>query len=654
MRIFFLGGLLVTACCSAPSTSAEGLFDANRLHLPAKGLTVDLESGDVTLKGVSGQCLETIASAGPNKLIVSKAPGDDVPSISINGRVRSWLDQASGRARLGGIRLGRDGSLVYLRTWKTGGKHTELLQDGTVVRSWPRGISIKLLRLTGRDVFLLENAPKSSARLVKIGRDTDGRILAEGETVVDFGNCRPDRVRIDKTDVWADMDCSDGRGKGIYKISLKTGEISSPILANPSAEFLSLPKGAVNGDGKTFAVVSGTPAAMHFYHAATGLLLSQTGEVRACSSDAEGLQSWNQSYRVRALATLFAKTGVPAFAKLAQKSMRLTLAAQDAAHGREGPENPSCGWSSLIYGGNDGERLSLMINQAMIANSLRAACRDLGPNCPSNLRNRTETGAMCLVQEFENQFDSQLGLYRIRKDVGFRFAGAVAPWNWQMSFAALLNSMPDERYRQRGEDIAKRFLMEWQSNDGGALWRYWPHAYYAEKALTGDEILRQRYEDTGHAGIGLLSLAEIPIGHSNALVRSVQTRLDHLLSFGFDTPRDLDGKGPKMPRWLPSGGWANFSSPQYREILSEPVPGRFSAGTIYAFSQLFETAEAFELSLDIFLCAEDCVLAEQHAFGSWQAFLKGNPLFELQEENRSPPQAGNIGNSYNKLKIHFP
>ena len=106
------------------------------------------------------------------------------------------------------------------------------------------------------------------------------------------------------------------------------------------------------------------------------------------SSDAEGLQSWNQSYRLRALTSLFEKTGEDVFARLALKSMRLTLAANDALQRRTGPDRPQCGWSSTIYGTNPGERLSLMINQAMIAGDWSTALITplMGNEAPDSVR----------------------------------------------------------------------------------------------------------------------------------------------------------------------------------------------------------------------------------------------------------------------------
>lgn len=659
MRLLLLMSFPLVACLTGWTAAARDVHAPGRLVLPAKGLSVALESGDITSKGISGQCLEIVSKAGSSTLVVRKSPGDDTPTVLVNGKKRPWTDSSAGRARLGSIRLARDGALVYLRTWKTGDKQIELLQDGRVVRSWPRSVSVKLLRLTGREAFLLEGDPKSGTRLMRYQRDDDGKIDPDAETVVEFGSCRPERLRMGATHAWAEMDCGEGRGKGIYRVSLETGEIGEPVLAAPAAEFLTLPKGflpriSLHAKGDTFAVVSGTPSAMYFYQAVAGLLLSQTGEARACSSDAEGLQSWNQSYRVRALATLFAKTGDPVFAELARKSIRLTLAARDGERGRESPTNPGCGWSSLIYGGKDGERLSLMINQAMIANALRAACRDLGVDCPEASRDRIETGAMCLAKAFDDQFDPELNLYRIRKGIGFRFSGVVAPWNWQMSFAALLNDLPEQSYRQRAKDLADNFLSEWQSAEDGSLWRYWPRAYYAEKGLTDDELIGQRYEDTGHAGISLLSLREFARGRAAETVKPVQARLNHLVSFGPETPRDLDGRGPKATRWFPTGGWADYGSEEFREILSRPIPNRKSAGGVYAFSRLFEPDEAFRLTFEIFACTDDCTLAGKRSYGSWKSFLEDNPLFDLPDDGPASMRPGDLGNSDNQLNIHTP
>lgn len=594
------------------------------LELPAQDITVDLQTGILLNKGVAGQCLETVSKAGKHWLVVSKSPGDDHPVITVNGaESRLWKEETT-KARLGSVRLLRNGSLISLRTWKTGKKQTELVKDGEVISSWKRGTAVKLIRATRNQITLLLDDATDGARLVTHQIDETGKLDDHESTLIEFGSCQPERLRLSGSSVWAQMSCPN-LGTGIYKISLETGKIGKPVLADPTAEFASLPK-RKGQKGLTVATLSGSQPAMQFYYAVSGLLLGQTGEVRACSSDAEGLQSWNQSYRTRALANLYRKTKRPVFSALARKSIRLTLAAQNGAAKRAGP---ACAWSSTIYSKGDGDRLNLMINQAMIANGLSEGCNDLGRACPSAFRTQIAETQSCLAETFEPDFDNELGLYRIAADAEFRFAGAAAPWNWQTSFAGLLSDLDEPRYRTRAKTIIEKFLGSWSDNQDGSLWRYWPDAYHLERGLTPNQIAGQRYEDTGHAGISLLSLAGLAGTGSALPAGGIQSRLDMLLETGVRTPRDLDSAGPKSPKWFPAGGWADFASDAFRARYSRPVPNRSAADSIYAYAQVFDPSDDFSLNIEIHRCTDICRIEDRFTYSSWMMFLDRNPFFKL-------------------------
>lgn len=644
MKISNLSSVLLTASLSISPQAIAGQLQPNQLTLPAQGIIVDLDTGIVSKKDVTGRCLETVSQAGKNKLVVFKKPGDGRPTVTVNGVAKDLDNGGKANARLGAIRISRDGSLVHLRTWKTGEKQTELLQDGDVKLTWKRGTSVRLQKLTNNKVLLLVNQASQGPRLQSYPRATDGTIQTPPQTLIDFGTCNPGRLRFDRKAVWAQMSC-DATGKGIYKIPLMTGAIGEPDLREPDAEFVSLP-GRKNISA---AVASGNQAGLHFYYAVTGLLASQSGEVRACSSDAEGLQSWNQSYRLRALATMYKKTGHQVFAHLAVKSMMLTLAAQDGANGRNGPAR---GWSSKVYSNRTDSRLSLMINQAVIANSLIDACNQLGSACPSNIRNEIYITRLALSETFEADFDHEADLYRISKDIDFRFAGSIAPWNWQVSFAALLKDHPDANIKSRAVRIVQHFLSEWTSDEGGALWRYWSEQYYRDKGLSDQEIASERYEDTGHAGISLMALSEFASEANSEVIKSVQERLDTLLMFASQTPRDLDGEGPKTARWFPSGGWADYATDRIREAYTAPVSNRSSAVSVYAYATLFNPVEDFQLTQDFFECAETCDLQSDQSYSSWRDFMANNPFFVLAAPARRTKHSRSTDVSTSKLKIH--
>lgn len=634
MRFLFhilgLSAVLCATCIQAAEAGSPG----GTLILPVQKMSVDLETGIVSRKGERGQCLEAVSQAGPHKLVVQRNPGDDVAVVTVNGIHQAWVAAASGRARMGALRLARDGSLAALRTWKTGEKQTELLQDGQIVLSWRRDTSVKLLRYTADAVLLLERKATGPWHLNTYRRKEDGGILPEARTLVDFGSCTPGRFRIAGDTLWAQLDCGTVRGNGIYKIDLKTGAIGAPMLSSGTADFTRFPKSVGLSGDQTVMDVSGTPAAVRFFYAASGLLLSQTGEVRACSSDAEGLQSWNQSYRLRALTALYEKTGADVFARMALKSMRLTLAASDALTSRPSLKGPQCGWSSTIYGTKPGERLSLMINQAMIANALTQSCKALGSICPQDLANEISHKNACLVRAFEPDFDEDHGLYRINGAIDFRFASKLAPWNWQIAFAGVLDTMPEPGLRRRADNIVRTFLSEWEEDENGGLWRYWPQGYYQEKGLTPGELTDQRYEDTGHAGITLLTLSDFASEPANGIAGAVQERLDFLLAFGTETPRDLDGEGPRGDRWFPASGWSHYATDTFLDAYAAPVPGQASADTLYAYSRLFDASDAFQLTIGVYSCEDACTRERELSYTSVQAFMNDNPFFRISAELR--------------------
>ncbi|CTQ54295.1 hypothetical protein LP7551_02828 [Roseibium album] len=615
-------------CLACDAIAAETKAVPGQLNLPAHGLSVSLDTGNVSRHGISGQCVETVSRSSGNSLVVTRTPGDDQPTITVNGVTRELNTDRIGRARIGGLRLSPDASLVHLRTWKTGQKQIELLLDGQVQLSWKRGTSVKLLRANEKDLYLLVAASGAPAQLQKFQRISDGSVVQTPEPFLDFEGCQIDRLRLISNVAWSKMACDAGRGSGIFKTPLKQGEIGRSLFSDDRAEFIALPRPDSNKRAVPVAVVTGSPAALQFFYAVTGLLLSQTGEVRACSSDAEGLQSWNQSYRLRALSLLFRKTQAPIFAALARKSLKLTLASRDKGTNQS---TKSCGWSSKIYSRGDGSGLKLMINQAVIANALTAGCEDLADNCPTAIQSEIQKSNRCLAQLFEENFDEANNLYRISKDIDFRFSGKIAPWNWQISFAALLNNLPDPHLKSRAKEMVQNFQNEWSQNDKGSLWRYWPEAYYLDKGFSEEQIGEERFEDTGHAGISLLSLIQFEDAFSPKLIRSVQDRVTHLLSFGELPPRDLDGQGPRDARWYVSGGWADFASQALRKAYAAPVPSRNSADTIYAYARLFDPAAAFDLKMDVYLCVEECRFDREFSFDNWQSFMTSNPLFLVHD-----------------------
>lgn len=612
----------------APGQSQE------TLTLAKSKLRVDLDTGDIVSKGETGQCLEKVARAGTNRLLVFKDPGDDHSRVQLNGNPLTLRAPGEGTSRTSGLQLARDGSLFHVRTWKSGRKTTELLENGKVVLSWPRGTTVRILRIQAEDLLLLVTKPGERSRVLEHQRDTIGNIESQAAEIAEFESCSPGATRIRGDQMLLQMLCRPDRGSSLRSLDLSTGRYRQLMVSN-DGDILFAPVDRTGMARSTIPVmeVSGTSSALHFFHAISGLLLSQTGEARACSSDAAGAQSWNQSYRLRALAELYEKVKHPALAALARKSMNLTLQAQNGPRARTDSSNPACGWGSTIYSRDTDSRLSLMINQAVIANALTKGCASLKEECTTLLSKKIAATNACLAETFEPQFDKNQGLYRIRSDINFRHEGAIAPWNWQVSFAALLRNAADPKFKARAELIASRFTSEWEFTGGKALWHYWPDAYYREQGPAGLKLKAKRYEDTGHAGISLMALGASPWTISPMEREAVRATLADLLTSGFETPRDIDGGGKTGTRWLPAAGWADFSNDKMSEVYSGAVPRAQTPDAVLAYASLFDPNGVFHLSIALSNCAETCQPTEIFEYSDPQAFMAKNPFFEISSSS---------------------
>ncbi|MEM9632471.1 MAG: hypothetical protein AAGA50_14160 [Pseudomonadota bacterium] len=629
MMRFFLATLVMLSATTAQDPAVAA--DAGLLTLPSSGLAIDLETGTISKEGKSGLCLERVSKLAGNTLVVARKPGDGKPNISVNGKTQSLSADGAGNTRLGTLRLSPEGQLYYLRYWKTGDKRSELLADGKVYLTWPNSARVRLLKVGVRELVVLVKDADGAVKLQKHVRSANGDVSISPETLLSFEGCRVQRVRLSTKVVWAQMHCKSDAGLFSFEKSIE--EEGALKLASHNIDFVPL-RGNKRTPGNIFVgVVSGSPAGLHFYYAVTGLLLNQSGEPRACASDAEGLQSWNQSYRLQALSEMFEKTDASVFADLARKSMELTLASQDPS---PADISKSCGWSSTIYSKTANTPLKLLINQAVIANALLDGCRKLADRCPVSLRDKIRETRLCLVKRFEPDFDKNSGLYRISKDIDFRYEGRIAPWNWQISTAKLLE---ESSFQDRGRSIVRRFLKEWTIDENGALWRYWPKAYYQELSEDGTPVKPRRFEDTGHAGISLMSLKNFLKDLTLEKTEAINRRAEFLLSLQAKPPRDIDGQGLEGDRWFLKGGWADFGAIALHRAYARSVPARHSADAICAYAKLFDPSAPFNLTLDVLSCGDTCKLEQSYSYADWQAFLTDNPLFLLSGTKPYPSSA---------------
>jgi len=636
MRVSIWAFIALTAsfACSFSVAISAGETAAYMIDIPARNVRVSLPDGMITTKGIADPCLETVTWAGNHELIVTRKVGDDQARVFLDGQRLDFSVNDTGMARIGSIRLARDGSTVHVRTWKSGTRNIELLQNNAVRMAWPAGTAVRPIRYDRRSLTLLVRKQHANAELLRFYRDDDGAINTVGKNLFTFEKCAPGTIRPIRGGFLVHLPCRNGEA-ALHFLDPKTG-ILSPVLKSGTA--VSFPPIRKTGSlKKRIAVVSveGSSSAINFYHAVTGLLLGQTGEPKSCASDAEGLQSWNQSYRLLALSELYRKTGEPVFAGLAAKSMENTLGAVNSAIGRTKGPNPECAWSSLIYSAKPNRPLSLLVNQAVIGNALSQGCSILGSQCGQARKQKIAALKQCLTESYEPDFDPGSGLYRIQKDAAFRFAGELAPWNWQISFAALIagTESPNVDYSSRAKRITEQFLSEFEGTDDGALWRYWPHAYYTESGLSAEAISKKRYEDTSHAGISLMSLVHFEAGRSSLVHTTVARRLDTIINAGPEPARDLDGRGPRSPRWFPAIGWAEFAGTSYAARFAQGAAGSRSAKALYTHARLFEPDAEFKLKIRIFACDNACVEWKREDYSSPSSFLFDNPMFQITSLN---------------------
>ena len=450
--------------------------------------------------------------------------------------------------------------------------------------------------------------------------------------------------------------CQMTRGSDVKFLEFATGNISD-ILATENDEFLGFglmkvrKKTGMSFDKVAIPVfsVSGNNAGRQFYHGVSGSLLKLLGEPMSYASDESGKQSWSQSYRTLTLATLYQKTTHNAFATLARQAMVNTLDQQNKIRKINGKLNPPCAWASRIYSEDGISPVSFMVNQAMISASLIKSCDRLKDACGTSLRRRIKKNAFCLTRSYEKWFDQESGLYRIPYRAPFRYDGIWAPWNWHMMWSVVLQYVAEESgkdfLKERAQNIVTRFLDSWEIKTPSrpqALWRYWTAPYYAgwqkvdhisvsRPVQKPRNMARERYEDLNHAGISLLGLSTSWVPLSAERRQAGANTLEHILQTNGLLARDMDGRGPVSPRWLPGAGWHMFATARMRDLYAHKLPGSASSDQHLAYALLFPADGPFDLKLALSHCVKNiCTPSVSWSYQTAAAFLAHNPVFQLK------------------------
>ncbi|WP_422369088.1 hypothetical protein [Pelagibius sp.] len=622
----------------SPVLAADGW----EISQSGRDFSFNTASGLSTSKGVSRAGLVSVMRRGGKEMLRFWPAGGYRETVILDGEVLVDGSDLEDVSRVSGLRMDRKGSHVYLRTTKGPKARVELIQDGQTALTWPRLQIVSVLAYDERSLTVsVFEREKRETTFLRYRRSTEGRIEAEAARIGSFSDCTVLSAKVLRAGIGLEVFCDPRRGSDVVLLDFASGKIT-PVLASQADEFLGFSLGRPAGAIPVISV-SGSQSARQAYHALSGALLHSLGEPMARASDEAGKQSWSQSYRTLVLAELFRKSGHPVFADLAVGAMTATLDRQNKAQGIEDRFNPPCAWASRIYSLDRRSPVSFMINQAMISASLLQSCAALGERCPLKLRAAILANAQCLVQSYEPYFDQTAGLYRIPRGAPFRFDGLWAPWNWHLRWAVVLERvgelLPDPALVARAHTIADSFVESWEVDSGGALWRYWVPAHYRGWTKADQISLHRpeqkaaapkRYEDINHAGISLLGLSSLSYRLGPDRQAALQRTLDRLLAAGSVLPRDLDGRGPRTPRWLPGAGWHAYATDTLKDLYSRRLPGSVSSDQHLAYALLFDPAAPFDLDLTLSYCGRDaCGQQRRWSFASLRALIEDNPLFTI-------------------------
>lgn len=634
---------LMASCLFGPPVGAEQEQKNFIIELVGRKTSFDTGTGFVTIKGEARPGLVFAMKRKGGSLLRYWEAGAFRESVELDGEMLIDGKDISDMARISGFKMTGEGSYVYLRTAKGPKSRIELLQDGETVLDWPRGHLVRIIAFGKRKLILSEfDQAGNATHFFQYQRDITGRIQPERRLVGSLAECVAQSARPRHDGLLLQVYCDHQKGSDILFLDEKTGEIA-PILATKRDEIFASRLLPTKG-GLPVLQIEGNENGLHAFYATYGLFLSSLGEVMSLSSDEAGRQSWGQSYRLRTLGVLAEKTGHPVFAALAKRSIRQTLDQQNRYRDHSGPLNPSCGWASRIYSIDHQTPISLLVNQAMISASLIEACEMLDERCPGRMRRRVMENARCLVTAFEARFDEAHGLYRIPYAAPFRFDGHLAPWNWQLAWSPVLKAVGKEDGHldlvHRADTIAQQFIDSWDQSETGALWRYWVPAHYEgwkgedRVSLHRPEQKKQaprRYEDISHAGISLTGLSSVARSLSDEKQTSLRHTLDRMLAHGISIPRDLDGKGPRSPRWLPGAGFDSYATRQMTGIYSRNLPGATSGDQLLAYARLIRKGEPVELKLTFLSCKDGaCEALKSWRMTTLEEIMTRNPLFSIK------------------------
>lgn len=628
------------------------------------GFSYSTDTQKMKVRGVEKRGLISFANRGGNTLYIIWQKGAYRATVYYNNETLVDGYSLNDVSRISSFRFDKNGDFVYIKTTKGPKAKVKLFYNDKAVLQWPRLTKIKVLSLTNKAI-ILSHYDESMLTTTFLSYQLNGFGLSQESKRVlgTINQCDVLSAKVVSQGIFIQTYCDNRQGSDIQFLNFVDSKLHTVFISNVDEFFapklLKVP-GAVKRAKHLVTMpvlsVSGSSESRQLFHAISGSFLSLLGEPMSVSSDEAGKQSWSQSYRTLTLAELFDKTKHPAFAKLAIIAMRSTLAQQNSSLDINQDHNPDCGWASRIYSVDGTTPISFMINQAMIINSLINSCNKIDLYCDARLRKSIDSTATCLVSAYERYYVENEGLYRIPYGSNFRYDGLYAPWNWQVTWASVLEYVSKisatPEYSLRAHHITQAFIDTWQLTDeenARVIWKYWtPHYYDGWHKKDNVSVHRPyqkpigknklRYEDLNHAGISLLGLHflnyQLTAPQQTALINTAS----HLLESNTILPRDMDGKGPKNPRWSLGAGWHAYVTKQLKNVYAVKLPGSVSSNKHLAYAKLGNIENGFDLTFSLSLCVLDSSKLEQsftcapNKKQSWRNindFLNNNPLFKI-------------------------
>ncbi len=196
----------------------------------------------------------------------------------------------------------------------------------------------------------------------------------------------------------------------------------------------------------------------------------------ACSNNYLGRQSWNVSYRLEGLISLYASNHIVDY-----PVQSVVQSAAECLVSEASLDIDFVGWPTRKYSISGSDKLNLLVDGGRVMYPLLLAVnQDL-------LSEVTREKVISLAEDFydfhESDYNAVTKNYHFKKGIPFWADGLWLPFNMQNSFGLSLIELyyatNNEKYKRRALELADKFYSEWvHLGDSRTLWRYWPQDFY--------------------------------------------------------------------------------------------------------------------------------------------------------------------------------